>query len=401
MRSVNFLSGVINPIAHKLGIDPSADLQKDHVAAWVSMINDRIIEAFEYWQWPELEIAEERAFRTIWKATRQSHLHDELYYVPTSSYYRAIATPPVGTLPTNTTYFEPITLTSRYIALDQPGRRPIDQVIGVYYGNPGTNCMMGLPFYPNQNGIQLNGYSGPTAFLKYKIRPPQFSAVAYDATVNYEKNDIRFYNATGECYQALTANIGHPPTEAAYWRKVELPEFLAPYVRYQVAADAADDIASAQKWSAAAEESLIRKANKLLEQGQKHEYSIRRNSFFRRYPLGTSGFFWSVSPPWSEATFTSSLTDEDDAFSEEINTMLEDGLTQILNGQEYVDVAFASWTGGAGYSFDELVVQNFQDDPPLKLFPTTLVSKRADGFRYLINAAPDNDNYFLKWRIVP
>jgi hypothetical protein len=400
MRTVNFRDGVLYQIAHLLGIDPAADLQKDHVAAWVGMINNRIIEACEYWEWPELEIAEERAFRTIWKSTRQFNLNSELYYIPTTSYYKAIAVPPVGTLPTDTNYFEQLTVTSRYIALDQPGRRPIDQIIGIYYGNPETCCMFGLPFYPNQNGIQLNGYSGPTAFVKYKIRPPQFSAVAWDTSVNYQKNDIRYFNDDGECYQALTANIGQPPTNGAIWRKVEMPEFLAPFVRYQVAADASDDVTSTQKWGGAAEDSLIRKVNKLLEQGQRHQYQIRRHSCRVHYPLGTSGFFWSVSPPWTE-TFVSTLTDEDDPFSEEINSMLEDGLTQILNGNDFVDVVFNSWTGGSAYSFDELVVQNFIDSPPQNIFPTILVSKTASGFRYLLNSSPDNDNYFLKWRIVP
>lgn len=401
MRSINFRDGVLHPVAHLLGIDPATDLQKDHVAAWVSMVNNRIIEACDYWQWTELEVAEERAFRKLWKATRQDALNDEVYYIPSGAYFKAIATPPIGTLPTDTNFYEPLTVSSRYFALDTPGRRPIDQVIGVYYGNPDTNCMMGLPFYPNENGIQLNGYSGNTAFLKFKIRPPQFSAVAYDPALTYAKNDIRYFNDNGECYQALTAvGTGHTPAEPAYWRKVEMPEFLAPYTRYMVAADASDDITSAQKWMAAAEDSLIRKVNKLLEQGQQHNYSIRRNSFFHRYPLGTSGFFWSISPPWSE-TVTSTLTDDDDPFSEEINTMLEDGLTPINNGEDFVDVAFASWTGGANYSFDELVVQNFIDNPPLNIFPTILVSKTATGFRYLLNSSPDNANYYLKWRIVP
>jgi len=401
MRTVNFRDGVLYPIAHLLGIDPLADLQKDHVAAWVSMINNRIIEAFSYWQWPQLEIAEERAFRTRWKSTRQFHLKDELYYVTDGNYYKAIGTPPLGTLPTDTTYFEPLTLVSRYIALDQPGHRPIDQVVGIYYGNPSTGCMSGLAFHPNQNGIQLNGYSGPTAFVKFKITEPEFSAVAYDPTATYRKNDIRYFNDDGECYVALTANTGHPPTEGAYWRKVEMPAFLAPFIRYNVAADASDDATSTQKWAAAAEDSIIGEVNGLLEQGERHQYRIRRGCYPAYYPLGTSGFFWSVSPPWSLETFTSTLTDEDDPFSEEINTMLEDGLTQIGNGNDYVDVTFGSWTGGAGYSFDELLVQNFIDSPPQNIFPTILVSKTATGFRFLLNSSPDNDNYFLKWRIVP
>jgi hypothetical protein len=401
MRTTNFYRGIIKPIAHLLGIDPALDLNKDHVAAWTSMINDCINNGFGYWQWPQLEVVEERAFRTIWNAARQFQLNDELFYIPDLTYYRAIATPPVGTLPTDPTYFTSFDVANRYIAYDQPGKRPIDQAIGVYHGDPFTNCMNGIKFWPSPNGIQLNGYGGPTAFLKFKINPPQFSAEAWDASASYAKNDLVYFNDTGECYQAKTANVGHSPNEGAYWRKQEMPEFLAPYVRYQVAADASDDAVASGKWAGSAEDAVIAEVNKLLEQGQELRYHIRRPYCHpRMWPLGVSGFFWSISPPWTASTVTT-LTDEDDPFSEEINTMLEDGVTQIGNGNSYVDVDFQSWTGGSGYSFDELLVQNFVDSPPLGIFPTVLVDKRADGFRYLLSAPPDNNNYFLKWRIVP
>lgn len=402
MRTTNFYSGIIKPVAHLLGIDPNLDLNRDHAAAWTSMANDCVANGFAYWQFPQLEIAEERAFRTIWKATRQFQIGDELFYIPgLTYYYRAIATPPVGTLPTDTTYFEPVTLVSRYIAYEQPGKRPIDQAIGVYYGDPFSNCMNGLDFWPSPNGIQLNGYTGPTAFIKYRIQPPEFTAEAWDIGTNYAKNDKVFFNDDGDCYQAKSASIGHSPAEGAYWRKIEMPEFLATYVRYQVAADASDDAVASSKWEGKAEDAIIAEVNKLLEQGQRHRYRIRRAYDCPRiWPLGLSGFFWSVSPPWTD-TFTTTLTDEDDAFSEETNTMVEDGLTLIPNGQDFVDVPLVSWTGGSGYSFDELIVQNFADSPPLNIFPTILVSKTPTGFRYLFNSSPDNDNYFLKWRIVP
>jgi len=57
--------------------------------------------------------------------------------------------------------------------------------------------------------------------------------------------------------------------------------------------------------------------------------------------------------------------------------------------------------GGPAYSIDELLVQNFVDVPPLQIFPTTLVNQNASGFRCLLSGAPDNNNYYLKWRVVP
>ena len=401
MRRVNFKRGVLDRIAHRLGIDPNY-VNNDHVAAWTSMVNDCVLAGFEYWQWPELEIAEERAFRAIWNSKRQFNAGDELFYIPTASYYKATGTPPVGTAPTNGTYFAATTIVNRFIAYDQPGKRPIDQAIGVYYGDPNTNCMFGVKFYPSQNGVQLNGYGGPTAFLKYRIKPPQFTSQPWDSATAYAKNDLVYFNDDGECYQAVTANKNQSPSAVpANWRRQDTPEFLAPYVAYRVAGEACDDAINANRWTSAAEDSLITKVNKLLEQGERHQYKIRRPYRYYGWPLGTSGFFWSVSPPWTSDVAVLTLTDQDDPYAEDTNTMLEDGLTMIQSGNAYVDVVFQSWTGGPAYSIDELLVQNFVDVPPLQIFPTTLVNQNASGFRCLLSGAPDNNNYYLKWRVVP
>lgn len=401
MRAVNFNRGIIQPIAHLLGIDPALDLAKDHVAAWVSDVNTRVIEAWEFWDWPELEVAEERAFRTIWNATRQFQLDDELFYIPTFKYYKAIATPPLGTLPTDLAYFEEATITNRYIALDQTGKRPIDKAVGVYHGNPTDPCSMcGLGFAPSHNGIQLNGYGGPTAFLRYRITPPQFTDVAWNSTTLYQVNDKVYFNDDGDCYQAIHQNQNHSPSETAYWRKIEMPQFLAPFIQFQVASDMSDDAGAGQRWDAAAADVLVRKVNKLLEQGQTHQYRIRRNAGCRtQWPLGTTGFFWSASPPWTDIT-TTTLTDEDDPFSEETSTMLEDGLTPIPNGQSYVDVVLTPdiWPN-ANYQFDQLVIINNVDNPPINIDVSIITGQATTGFRAMLTAPPDNDHYSLKWRI--
>ncbi len=79
--------------------------------------------------------------------------------------------------------------------------------------------------------------------------------------------------------------------------------------------------------------------------------------------------------------------------------MLDSGLQQINNGESFAQVNFASWAGGPAYSFLELEVRNTVDAPPMNIFPTTIVQQNEDGFRVFLNSAPDNNNYFLKWRI--
>ena len=395
MRTVNLRDGILYPVAHLLGIDPALDLNKDHARAWCSFINSRVREGCEAWEWPELEVTEERAYRSIFNPNRQVSLNEEVFYLPTFSYYQAIATPPLGALPTDPLYFEPITLTDYYIELNQAGRRPIDEMFGVWAGNPRTNgaAKMSLWYKPSEKGIDVWPCGGQTVFIRYRIRPSHFTVEEYDPAKTYKRGESVYWT-DGESHEALQTVTGHSPDEAGYWRKIPMPYILAEFVKYAVAADASDDLNSTQLWRAYAEEAMMQQINRLGEQGQTYHYRPPRLCGYWSYaPLGATG-------PWGTDATTSTLTSANDPYAEEAETMFNDGLTQIISGQTFVDVDLSeSWTGGAAYSFDELVVKNTVDEPPLLIFPTLVVDQRADGFRLLLNSAPDSNNYFLKWRI--
>ena len=397
MRTVNFRDGILYPVAYLLGIDPTLDLNNDHARAWCSFINSRVREGWELWAWPDLKVTEERAYRAIFNPTRQVTLDEETFYLPTFSYYKAIATPPLGALPTDPLYFEPITLSDYYIELDQAGRRPIDEMFGVYAGDPrlNGNCTVAFRFWPSEKGFDIQPYAGGlSVFISYRIRPPQFTVEPYDNAKSYRRND-RVYWTDGDCYEALQTVTGHSPDERSYWRKLPMPYSLAEFVKYAVAADACDDLSNTQLWRGYSEDALIRQINTLGEQGQTYFYKPRKMCGYLSFaPLGALG-------PWGTDISNTTLTSANDPYAVEGDTMMNDGLTQIISGQAYVDVDLTgTWTGGAAYSFDELVVKNTVDAPPLNIFPTIMVDQRADGFRVLLNSAPDNNNYFLKWRIV-
>lgn len=77
---------------------------------------------------------------------------------------------------------------------------------------------------------------------------------------------------------------------------------------------------------------------------------------------------------------------------------IEDGITPIPVGQQYVDVLFAEGPH-ASYNFDELLVENLVDDPPLGIMVVLVSFMDEDGFRIMFNASPDSAFYNLRWRV--
>jgi len=76
---------------------------------------------------------------------------------------------------------------------------------------------------------------------------------------------------------------------------------------------------------------------------------------------------------------------------------LEDGIEPLVIGQPYVDVVFA--TAHSSYNFDQLLIQNFIDNPPLAICVGPVVYTDENGFRVMLTASPDSAFYELRWRI--
>jgi hypothetical protein len=315
MRTVNFQNDVLFPIAHLLGIDPtSVDFQNEHARAWVASISSNVRYAWEFWEWPEFNLTEERAFRRIWYAdeaylrSNSDGAPDEVYYIPNTTYYRVLSTaatdPPVGTLPTNTTYFTALALSDvdHYVGYDQPGKRAIGKVLSIYNTSPRLSTpAFGYGQSPSELGIDTSWISGPTVWLKYQVRPSVFSAAIYDGTANYLKGDtvvdpVAGTATSGNCYRALLANSGTALTDTATWQLQPFPYVLSEYVKFATAADFAEEQNQAQIWKSKADEMLYREVDKCLEQGQQFFYDIAGRSC-NRVPLGLSGFWWSVAAP--------------------------------------------------------------------------------------------------------
>src|SRR4030095_11186965 len=303
------------------GRDPQAEISPDMARALLEHINDRVRFICQNWRWPEWELTEERAFRQVWNADHQylkasvlDGKPDEVFYIPDMLYHRVLASaggdPPVGTLPTDTTYWETISPVDTFIAYDQGCRRAIGMVLGTYMGNPRVPTGYGggrLQYLPSERGIDVRG-TGPTVFVTYKMPVPSYTIIPYVVGKNYLKGDIVFDPTVGECFQALAGTTALP-ADTNVWRRVPFLEAWKNYVCQGAFADSLMEfdqgsngevqakVVLAQYANSRADEYYQMEVDALVAQGQKLTWN-----FCPRYNV------WYDSQPWSGGT-VSTLTD--------------------------------------------------------------------------------------------
>jgi hypothetical protein len=424
MRLVNYRDDVVYCVAEELDLDvESIDFTKDRARQITNFANREIRKAWEFYDWPELDVTEERAFATIyadWKTflrANGSGQPDILFYIPTVSYYRvkaaAPADPPAGTLPTDTDYFEEVTLDDRYIGYDQGCRRAIGKILGVYPSNPRLNGAgrTRIPFRPSEKGIDVQTALN-TVFVRFQIRPSKFTSKIYVAGGQYKKGAVVYFDSKqnpdfdGQCYRATADNNNIDPTNTGYWQLVPMPYILTQYVVYRVAARLAPDKDKKQELYALADEALDQEITSLYAQGIRFpRYSLARPGG-SAWPFGLSAS-WYLGCGYVSTSEVTTLTDTcEDSFGEATIVTPkpgdEGGLSAIPIAQDYVDLVFASAKSGPNaWEFTELTVESTEADPNLleKIFPTTVAQRTAAGCRVWLNAGPTNNKCSLRWRV--
>jgi hypothetical protein len=244
LRTTRF-GEVYDSILRRHGLDPLVQTEHDVLRAIVEHVNDRLETAWSYWEWPQLQLLQQRAFRTVWTNSIQFYqtnaegIPDECYNPGDQLYYRVLTTaltdPPVGTLPTDTNYFEPFDLTDRYILLDQLNSTPIGDVVAIFDTDPRINAnhyATKLPFRPMDREITVTwSGTGPTVWVLFRISPANFSAVPYMTGKTYSQGDTIFHPTDRECYQAnQDSPTGDPTAQPLQWTKVGFPSIFRRYV---------------------------------------------------------------------------------------------------------------------------------------------------------------------------
>lgn len=172
---------------------------------------------------------------------------DQVYYPPTDRSYQCITDAAAGLLPTNTTYFAPLTDFDRYIAYEQSGETKIGDVVGVYSKSPvkWRNAEK-VDYYLSPNGIQvLDDYD--TVWVEFKAKVPVLIGDAFDSDATYTANlEQAYYRSSsapatypGNMYDCIvTTTAGQSPeTTAASWSVVNIPRLFQRYLERGAYAD--------------------------------------------------------------------------------------------------------------------------------------------------------------------
>lgn len=165
---------------------------------------------------------------------------------PTSWYVCRDDATPVGTLPSDDTYWSAVsaTMTREFQTAydpDVPNATLMGQVLSVHAANPtGTNRRDRLHHERNSNGVNVAGDPG-TAWFRFKLPRPQINGRAYDASAAYAADAQVYFDTggVGDFYEAAEAVAAgqSPVTNPELWTLIEIPEFLAGYLALAMYAD--------------------------------------------------------------------------------------------------------------------------------------------------------------------
>jgi hypothetical protein len=431
LRTVPF-KDVYEAIVSRLGLDPSLPVPHNLWQAIPRGVNKRLRTAWTYWEWPYLEVCDERAFARTWLSDHQFVPGETVIYVGDLKYYKVKESidvaPPIGTPPTNTTYWLPVTDYGNFIPFDQKCRRPMGMVLGVYPGDPRMNGHghSSSCFRPEGNGITCHG--GPTVFLKYQLPVPRFSLTPYAPGRIYQIGTLVYDSISGDCYIAVALNQNEPPPNGLFWSRQEFPAVFEDYVvaatyasclkETNQAPEAADQQQMRIMWARdaeqEAEDKLVEEIDKLRAMGQHYHYQTWRRASYsmgRGYCAGvcfdpTAGGI--LEPPVTTlkqicetdpTAYQPPPVDPGEPPGGGPGIEIINGVTQLVEGQAYIDVTFLVPQDNTNWIFVECHVVNTTDPTPLNIWPGILTNKTATGFRIQLNGTPDSANYYLHWAV--
>jgi hypothetical protein len=234
MRTVPFTS-VLAAVFGVLRVEtPTTQQKADALAA----INLHIETGWKYDFWPELTPAEQRAFRATWDEETQFDAGEIVYFADDGLYYEANSAPnnpqdgeSPAAYPAKWTV-RALTEFRLYIALDQVGETPIDEVEGLYRTDPRRRGARPakIDFTLSSEGIVPRSSCDALVWVQFRRRVSQFTLTAFVGANTYDEGDL-VLGDNGECYRALTAvEASSELTDEILWELQPFPAFLQRFV---------------------------------------------------------------------------------------------------------------------------------------------------------------------------
>ena len=223
--------------------DPSgSELQSNTSLVLNRALARRLKQCWEMAYWPETLRSQLRYYRPVWAAGTYA-AGTELYYAPTTLYYRAIDT--TSALPTDATHWteSPVDF-NPYVALTQSGQDEIGKIRFVGLDDP-TEAVgpRGVPYLLTMNGIEpIGNVRVSSIYIYFQLPAPLLRGATYVATASYAAGARVYFTASsgeGDYYTCLAAaNAAESPeSTSAKWAAQAIPEFLRDPVAQYAAAD--------------------------------------------------------------------------------------------------------------------------------------------------------------------
>lgn len=196
-------------------------------------INNRVRHGWDFTDWPELRVCEERHFRDAWQAAVAYTAGDEVWYGTDEKYYLALDASTNVTPGTNPAVWEEIGTLERYIPWIMRDAYPLGTVYQISRENPFqyASRLFSYGFSLGTDGVWVHDCNLDSVWIVFRPKASRYTRTAHSDTGTYSSGDLVYMSANGEVYQA--ALVGGVQT----WLKVEFPEFLASYVAWAAAGD--------------------------------------------------------------------------------------------------------------------------------------------------------------------
>lgn len=300
MRTVTFQS-VLNGVAMLMGMDPNRDLNTPRANTLTEYINRRVAEGWRFDFFPEWTVAEQRYFRDPFFAGDFITAGDERYFQANGLYYQALRNMPLGdqapatlspdvyvensaywaesrqsyeardwstgtvfavgdktrnpddnlqyqchTAHTAGAAFDPtmfgvLKAFDKFVAYEQTGRTPIDEIKQVSRRNPRVfrDRLGKLDITPSDNGVQVETRAPSIVWVEFRLRPPVFTATRWVNGTAYDQGALVYYPP--DCYVSAIGNNDQPVDGMVNWIKVPFPMLLESFVKRAVYADTLTD----------------------------------------------------------------------------------------------------------------------------------------------------------------
>lgn len=256
---------------YRAGMTPEmlAPVDKDRL---VTFLQDRLKAGWEWGEWPEWTAVEERTTVPEWSSTVVYAIDAVVWNPGDGRYYKSLVLSNVGNDPDGTP--------SAWELTDPPAAgSEMGTVFGVYATSPLLTRAKPIPFVVAEGGVMPREPLSKF-FVTFRRPVPVITLTAWVVDEAYLVGDVRYDEATGDCWVATADNVGMPPlANPDKWARILIPECLGEWLRLGAAADLlrmAGNARSADAADGRAQSSLSRAYDAAVQQqGQQTRVQFR------------------------------------------------------------------------------------------------------------------------------